>query len=248
MNVKSRGVYIIRNNVNQKTYVGSTAGSFDKRWKEHKRLLENQEHTNPCLIRAWNKYGANSFAFLTLEDMPAAMPEEILESEQWYFDNVKTHTYNGGGYNMAKNVFSSFAGRLHTDQSKSQIGAKHRGRKVSAETREKMRQANLGKKYSEEVNAKKGSPGKSNPNYGKPLSDKRKAGVSKMLKQRHADNPNIQRGENNPNSKLTANQVLFSKFLRNAWGITYKEIGTYFGVTRKCIFDAVIGKTWKHLN
>lgn len=46
-----------------------------------------------------------------------------------------------------------------------------KGKKVSRATKKKLRNVNLGKRYADEVNAKKGSPGRRNPMYGKSFYD-----------------------------------------------------------------------------
>ena len=106
----SKGVYLIRCKVNQKIYTGSTGKSFKKRWAMHRSALSRGEHCNQPLQHAWNKYGKNNFVFLVLENMPMSTTNEILEAEQWFLDNTKTHTHNNGGYNIAICAIASMSG------------------------------------------------------------------------------------------------------------------------------------------
>lgn len=77
------GIYTIRNKVNGNLYVGSAA-SFYRRWAGHKSHLRANEHDNPKLQNAWNKYGESSFEFLILEIIEHK--EFLLNAEQFYLD------------------------------------------------------------------------------------------------------------------------------------------------------------------
>lgn len=54
------GVYLIRNTVSGREYVGSSA-DIDKRWSGHKSDLRRGVHANRYLQNAWNKYGADQY-------------------------------------------------------------------------------------------------------------------------------------------------------------------------------------------
>ena len=54
------GIYVIRNLVTGKIYVGS-AVIIGKRVYEHRRLLMLGTHGNRLLQRAWAKYGSDAF-------------------------------------------------------------------------------------------------------------------------------------------------------------------------------------------
>lgn len=60
------GIYIIRNLRTNKVYIGSSQ-NIRKRLQAHKNLLCKNKHNNHYLQNAWNKYGAKSFEFKTLE-------------------------------------------------------------------------------------------------------------------------------------------------------------------------------------
>ena len=61
------GVYAIVHRDSGTTYIGSTIRSFAHRKCEHLYDLRNNNHTNPHLQRAWNKYGEDAFCFQELE-------------------------------------------------------------------------------------------------------------------------------------------------------------------------------------
>ena len=57
------GVYKIENSVNGKYYIGSSNNIY-RRWKEHIKLLNKNNHHSPHLQFAWNKYGEKILSFL----------------------------------------------------------------------------------------------------------------------------------------------------------------------------------------
>lgn len=92
------GVYSIRNEHNDKRYIGCSI-NIEKRWKSHKYMLKNNKHENSHLQGAYNKYGEDAFEYSILEccDMSVLKDRE----EYWiaYYDS-KNNGYNmcdGGG-------------------------------------------------------------------------------------------------------------------------------------------------------
>ena len=65
MKLKS-GIYSITNIANGKIYVGSSL-FLSKRIMQHKSDLKQKRHKNSRLQNAWNKYGADAFAFNVIE-------------------------------------------------------------------------------------------------------------------------------------------------------------------------------------
>lgn len=55
------GVYSIQNNVSGKMYVGSSKDIY-RRWKEHKRYLNNHKHHSMDLQNDWDKQGEKDFS------------------------------------------------------------------------------------------------------------------------------------------------------------------------------------------
>lgn len=124
------GIYTIRNKRNGKIYVGRSR-NLHNRLRDHKTDLKENRHKNQYLQRAYN-IESESFEFEILE----FYPEEVLGDMETYWMNM-TNSYNRHhGYNIDTNGNN---------------GAK----KLSPETREKIRQANLGKKQSEETKLKR---------------------------------------------------------------------------------------------
>ena len=57
-------IYIIRNTVNSKVYIGQTRTSVEQRWKEH---LRHARYGDQVINRAMKKYGVDKFYIETLE-------------------------------------------------------------------------------------------------------------------------------------------------------------------------------------
>ena len=60
------GIYIIKNLLNEKIYVGSSV-NIKKRFQEHKLNLRKNEHANFHLQKSWNLHGEENFIFVELE-------------------------------------------------------------------------------------------------------------------------------------------------------------------------------------
>lgn len=119
-------IYIIVNLKTNKVYIGQTS-DIHRRQKDHIKSLTKGNHRNRYLQRAWNKYGEKAFKFKVLEYCSI---EKLDEREQHFLD---IYIPKGICYNIA-------------------LDAKvpSRGAKRSKETREKIRQVNLGKTLTEE--------------------------------------------------------------------------------------------------
>lgn len=87
------GIYVIHNSVNGKNYVGQTE-SIPTRWREHRRDLRKNEHPNPHLQAAYNKYGDGAFSFFVLEVCPV---ELLDEREAFWINAMRGYT---DGYNL----------------------------------------------------------------------------------------------------------------------------------------------------
>ena len=80
----SAGVYMIRNVLNGKSYIGSS-NSIKRRLTTHISHLKCNRHANRHLQSAYNKYGQKSFVFCILEQCEPIL-ETILMLEQKYLD------------------------------------------------------------------------------------------------------------------------------------------------------------------
>ncbi len=99
-------------------------------------MLLAGNHDNQHLQRAWNKYGADNFTFIWLEDVP---PNQLLDVEQRYLDG------NPDGYNLAKYAGAPMKGRRQSQKTIQQRVAKLRGRKRTPEQCRRISEAKKGK-------------------------------------------------------------------------------------------------------
>lgn len=128
---------------NDKFYIGS-AIDIDARWRVHRHELRNEKHGNSKLQRAWKKYGEVAFIFTVVELVPAA--DKLIEREQFHIDETCATRY---GFNLRAKADSNIGLKYvmikrrppHTEASKRKMSATHKGKKLSAETIEKVRAA-----------------------------------------------------------------------------------------------------------
>lgn len=87
------GIYVIQNIINKKCYVGQTK-DFDKRWRQHSSRLLANKHENYHLQNAWNKYGADNFVFVIIEECPS----DCRDGREMFWIKEKDSFANG--YNL----------------------------------------------------------------------------------------------------------------------------------------------------
>ena len=87
--------YKIKNKVNNKVYIGITEKAGIERWKEHKKALDRNVHTNNYLQNDWNKYGESNFIFEVFETL------ELSLEDGYYHEYELIQNYQGEKYNIA---------------------------------------------------------------------------------------------------------------------------------------------------
>lgn len=118
--IKVSGIYRITNKINKKIYIGSSQDVV-RRLRQHRSTLVRNIHKNPKLQAAWNKYKEDSFEF---EFLFSSEIKDLLYWEQLTINHLNPE------YNICL------------------IAGNTQGRRVSKETKIKLRTINLGKKYS----------------------------------------------------------------------------------------------------
>lgn len=103
----SGGVYIIKNIINNKFYVGSTK-NFTNRNYRHSRFLRYNKHYSVILQRAYNKYGFNNFVFIPILVTKDLSRLNLLKLEQECINYLKP------AYNAMPNATS--CGRILTEK------------------------------------------------------------------------------------------------------------------------------------
>lgn len=87
-------IYIIRNTINNKIYIGQTKTSVDIRWKEH---LRHAKYGDQVINRAMRKYGTNKFYIETLEICDIS----LLDQREMYYIDLYDSTNKSKGYNVS---------------------------------------------------------------------------------------------------------------------------------------------------
>ena len=140
------GIYRIVLIQDGRCYIGSSY-DMQKRWGQHKTLLNKGKHTSHYMQRCWNKYGPEAFACEELEECERDKMV-LLPREQAWMDLLLPV------FNLSP-VAGSNLGYKHTDEARANMSAAQQRRPpVSEETKLKLREANLGKSPSAETRAK----------------------------------------------------------------------------------------------
>jgi len=151
------GIYIIKNLINNKIYVGSSQ-NIKRRFYLHKHYLKKKEHTNIHLQTAWDLYGEENFSFSILETVESK--EKLCVLEKYYIDFFKA-TDREKGYNICDDTMAPMRNRKHNEVSikkmiDSKTGEKNSffGKHHTEETKNKIKQSKLGKHLPEDCKEK----------------------------------------------------------------------------------------------
>ena len=90
---KNGKIYLIRNNINNKLYVGSTCQPLSKRFYKHVWDIKKRDN---LIHQAIKEYGSEEFYIELLESFPCNTKEELTAREGFHIRDLKTHV---DGYN-----------------------------------------------------------------------------------------------------------------------------------------------------
>jgi group I intron endonuclease len=96
LDYKNGKIYVIRNHINDKVYVGSTTQSLSKRWGEHKKSYKMMKERSRKIYQAIMEYGIDRFYIELVENYPCENIEQLRAREGFcirQFDSFKN------GYN-----------------------------------------------------------------------------------------------------------------------------------------------------
>lgn len=180
-------IYLIRNNINGKGYVGQTTVGITQRFAKH---LENARRgIDGALYRAIRKHGAENF---TINEIEVCDQSELDSLEKHHIKAFNTFSDCGHGYNMTEGGDSRRVpeGWRHSDASKIKNSIAHAGMKRpprSAEFLAKQSVAQTGKKLNPKTRAKL-SLALKGIRRG-PMTDEHKANLSAAKKGQGAGKP-----------------------------------------------------------
>lgn len=154
---KTKGIYAVSGiypGNEGKLLVGKTfcRDGFRGRWMAYRNKLTNDRYANPYLQNSFNRHGLNQFVCWVIEE--STDPESLGHKEWFWFDRLNSSSVKQG-WNI----------HIPNDDGSSSL---------APETKEKLRQINLGNKHTDETRAKmsRSRSGTRNYNWGKkgPLS------------------------------------------------------------------------------
>lgn len=87
-------IYIIKNTVNSKVYIGQTHNSIEQRWKEHVR---HSQYGEQVINKAMKKYGVEKFYIEKLE----VCSVDVLDEREIYYIDLFNSTDKSCGYNVS---------------------------------------------------------------------------------------------------------------------------------------------------
>lgn len=165
-------IYRITNMANGHYYIGS-AESFARREWQHKYELRKNNHKNPRLQAAWNRYGEEMFVFEVLEDVP---------TDRTAFDIENTYLMQCVGhpdcYNINTDAYVPRLGIPHTEASKEKTSRNRKGKAAGPD------HYRYGQQVAPEVRAKISATqkGRPSPRKGLPMSEQGRANVVAAIK------------------------------------------------------------------
>jgi len=135
-------VYVIRNKVNGKCYVGQTVRSLEERWKAH--CQDNRQRlTRMPIAAAIHKHGKENFEIEVLEECHSQVELNIAEV-RWA---LELKAFWPTGYNLK----AGGARGTTSKELRRRISEGSKGKKASEETRLKLSKSHLGHRHSAET-------------------------------------------------------------------------------------------------
>jgi group I intron endonuclease len=119
------GIYEIKNIENNKVYIGQASDIY-RRWRQHKHLLNCNQHANKHLQASWNKHGEHCFVFSILKTCDQA---DLGSLETAAIHEIPENLrYNSGESGPCPTL-----GIKHSDKTKKAMSYAKGGRPVLAE-------------------------------------------------------------------------------------------------------------------
>jgi len=239
------GIYAIKNKINNKMYIGKSV-NVNKRKSYHFWLLRTNNHFNPKLQSAFNKYGEENFEFVILEK---CNKDELDDKEIKYINRYNTIN---DGYNICEGGEGSL-GRTLSEETKQKISNANTGRKQDEVA--KKRKSEIMKELWKTAEYRKKMKQRPKPkpwNKGRRHTEEEKKHLSEKLKGRRITEEHkkklheLYKGEKSLTAKLTEQQVIEIR-LRFLKGEKQCDIKKDYQVSAQTIYDIVRNRRWRHI-
>lgn len=96
--LKKSGIYLIKNLINNKVYIGKSINIYERIKQHINRLNKKSLDENRYLINSWFKYGRDNFQYIVLEYLNK--DEDLLKEKELYWINYHDSTNKLKGYNL----------------------------------------------------------------------------------------------------------------------------------------------------
>ena len=169
------GIYMIRNNINNNYYIGSSI-NLNRRKNSHFSKLRKNKHVNKKLQNSYNKYGQKNFEWIILKPCD----KDSLQKEEQKYLNLYFNDKNN--LNLVKEAYSMngknhpMYNKHHTEETKKKIKMARQKQiiKHSEETKKKIGEGNRNKIMSKKSKQKisKSKKGSLSWNKGKKIKGK----------------------------------------------------------------------------
>jgi group I intron endonuclease len=236
-------IYIIRNKINDKVYVGQTWTTTDKRWKSG---YSKQPHMNNAI----KLYGKDNFYY---EEIMSCQTQEDADHFEKYFIQYYQSNDRELGYNLR---IGGSNGR-HSIESRDRMSKAKKGkpgRKQSEEIKNKISETLTGIERSD-ITIKKMSEAKTGSksvNFGKHLPEEQRKKISEAVSgenhpffgKNHNDLSKDRMQQNARTRVLNAEDVLNIRQL-HADGYSQKEISELYNITKQTVNDIIKRRSWK---
>jgi group I intron endonuclease len=149
-------IYVIRNKLNQKLYVGQTAKDLSTRFKGHCKESKRTDKPQRFICKALQKYGFESFEIRPIDIVKCETPEQLrqeLDIKEIHFIKIYDTMNRKVGYNLTSGGGGSL-GHVVSEDVRKRTSNTMKGVKKSEETKKRMSKAQQGRTLTEEAKEK----------------------------------------------------------------------------------------------